>query len=287
MKNIFCEEEFSALSFSPGTITYIKEHLQELKDIGFKEEEILLNYLTDKAIKSLCQANQFYYLNSFDRSALRKVYNRLLTEIKSLTAYKVEERLQNVATQHYRTLKVWVKNSNPFSKRLYSATQPYLEQEVVCGEYSALTQLQLLDIDVTTLQEPILDIGCGQQAFLVKYLRGLKLKAFGVDRNAVAKDYIFQLDWFEFNLSSRNWGTIISNLGFSNHFQYHHLRANSNYLAYAVRYKEMLQSLERGGAFYYAPDLPFIEQYLDPAKFQLRKVIIKDTTYRATKIVKL
>ncbi|QHT67338.1 hypothetical protein GXP67_12180 [Rhodocytophaga rosea] len=163
----------------------------------------------------------------------------------------------------------------------------YLEQEVVCGEYSAPMQLKLLQIDMAHLPEPILDIGCGKQAFLVNYLRTMGLEAYGIDRNATASPFIYQADWFEFDLSTKSWGSIISNIGFSNHFQHHHLRVNSDYLGYALRYKQILQSMKAGGVFYYAPDLPFIEKHLDTAKFGIQKTAIKGTQFSRTKIVRL
>jgi len=36
------------------------------------------------------------------------------------------------------------------------------------------------------------------------YLRAQGLEAYSIDRNANASQYIFQADWFEFDLSSNN-----------------------------------------------------------------------------------
>lgn len=287
MTNMFCNESLSEFNFSPATLSYIKEHFADLKCLNPQEEERLLDYLVSKGIEALCQANQFYEFDSFDRSTLRKIYRKLLENIKGLSEDKVEEELRVLAKRHYRALQNWLKRSNPFAKSLYPVVTSYLEQEVVCGEYAAQTQLQILNIDINNVQEPILDLGCGQQTFLVKYLKAAGLKAYGVDRNVTATDNVFQSDWFEFVLEDKSWGTIISNAGFSNHFQHHHLRVNGNYTRYAVRYMEILKSLKAGGAFYYAPDLPFIEQYLDVAKFQVQKKVVAGTAYSATKVVKL
>lgn len=61
----------------------------------------------------------------------------------------------------------------------------------------------------------------------------------------------------------KKWGTIVSNLGFSNHFNHHNLREDGNFIKYAKTYMNILYSLKPGECFHYAPDLPFIEKYLD------------------------
>jgi len=175
MKNLLCKESLSAFGFSPATISYVKENGAVLHHLSDQEAEALVEQLVDKVIVSLCGANQFYHFDSFDRAALRKLYLNLLTELKRLPAQEME--LELLARRHYRALQAWLKRSNPFVKSLYAATQPYLAQEVVCGEYSAQVQLQLLGIETASLQEPILDLGCGKQAFLVKHLRMLGLEA--------------------------------------------------------------------------------------------------------------
>lgn len=286
-KNVLCEAEKSELGFSRATITFLREKQKELKALSTQDEELLLHYLVNMAVGSFCEANQFYYFNSFDKEALEKLYRRLLQTIRELSEVVEDEELQRIAKAHYAALRAWLKRSNPFAKLQYAATEPYLEQEVVCSEYTSSTQLGILGIDVANLQEPILDLGCGQQASLVKFLRSLGLEAYGIDRNAIASEFTYQEDWFEFDLCRREWGTIISNVGFSNHFQHHHLRVDGDYAMYAVRFMEILQSIKQGGAFYYAPDLPFIERYLDESKYLIHRKSVEGTGYKTTKIVKL
>ncbi|KAA9325157.1 class I SAM-dependent methyltransferase [Adhaeribacter soli] len=285
-KNLFCEPELSNFGFSPVVFAFIRENSAALKNVSNLEVETLADSLVNKAIEALCQANQFYYFNSFDRTALKKVYLKLLHEIKQLPAGEEEDALASLAPRHYRALQRWLRSSNPFARTLYSTAEPYLKQEVVCGEYAAQTQLKVLNIDPGKILEPVLDLGCGQQAFLVNHLRKLGREAFGIDRNVTPDEFLFQADWFEFDLIPGKWGTIISNLGFSNHFQHHHLRVNGDYAKYGQRYMEILNALKPGGTFYYAPDLPFIETYLDPSEFKLEKTAIEGTDYYASCITK-
>ncbi len=103
-KNLLCKETLSDFGFSPSLTSYIKEHLCVLKNIDAQQEEILLNRLVDKAIETLCGANQYYYFNSFDRITFKKIYQKLHSEIKSISEHEIEQGLQDLAKGHYRTL---------------------------------------------------------------------------------------------------------------------------------------------------------------------------------------
>jgi len=94
-------------------------------------------------------------------------------------------------------------------------------------------------------------------------------------------------DWLDYDYGKNKWGTIVSNLGFSNHFNHHHLRENGNYIAYGKTYMNILYSLKTGGHFHYAPDLPFIERYLNNNQFQINKFEINKYNFKSVKIKKL
>ena len=83
----------------------------------------------------------------------------------------------------------------------------------------------------------------------------------------------YATDWLEYDYGEEKWGTIISNLSFSNHFNHHNLRENGNYIEYGKTYMNILYSLKIDGSFHYAPDLPFIEKYLDGNQFELKKFV--------------
>ena len=108
------------------------------------------------------------------------------------------------------------------------------------------------------------------------YLKDLGLDIIGIDRFASECHYCFKTDWLEYNYGISRWGSIISNMSFSNHFVHHHHREDGNFIAYARKYMEILNSLKPGGSFFYAPSLPFIEKYLDLNTFSVRKRIAKD-----------
>jgi len=70
-------------------------------------------------------------------------------------------------------------------------------------------------------------------------------------------------------------------------FQHHHLRSDGNFIGYAKKYMDILSSLKIGGNFHYAPDLPFVEQYLDNDKYQVTKHSIGNYEFKSTKIKRL
>ncbi|MBI2393519.1 MAG: class I SAM-dependent methyltransferase [Deltaproteobacteria bacterium] len=144
-------------------------------------------------------------------------------------------------------------------------------REVLCSEYSPSLQLSLLSLDPQQLAEPILDLGCGEHARLVEALRAQGKEAFGVDRLATHGPWVAQEDWFGYRLEPARFGTIISHLGFTNHFLHHHLRGSDEAFRYARRYMEVLRALAPGGVFAYAPGVPFVEQHLPGAQYVVRR----------------
>ena len=120
----------------------------------------------------------------------------------------------------------------------------------------------------------------------VNYLKNQGIEALGIDRFKFTASNLITVDWLEFDYGKEKWGTIISNLGFSNHFNHHNLREDGNYIEYGKTYMNILNSLKVGGRFHYAPDLPFIEKYLDNKQFDLRKYEINEYDFKTTKIKK-
>ena len=158
---------------------------------------------------------------------------------------------------------------------------------VACSEYSPELQIEILQLDLEHLIQPVLDIGCGSHGFLVKYLEKRHVDIFGIDRYKFTSANLITADWLKYDYGKEKWGTIISNLGFSNHFNHHNLRENGNYIAYARTYMNILHSLRVGGFFYYAPALPFIERYLENQQFEIKQHEIVGGDFMATTIKRL
>ena len=271
-KNLLCNSATDVLSFAPETII----NIGLMRKMNGQEQELLINYTVQKVLQEFCRINQYMSFSDQDKKMLSNLYSELLHKIK-----ESEESPQTLSKKHYHNIKDWLIKSNPFVQELYSNQGKYLDA-VCCSEYNADLQIKLLHIDLALLSEPILDIGCGEKGMLVHYLRENGLDAYGIDRFSSDSDFTQSVDWFEYEYGKNRWGTIISNLGFSNHFYHNHLRKDGDYVLYAKKYMEILHSLKSGGCFHYAPALPFIEQFLDDKEFQISNFGIENLEYQST-----
>lgn len=240
----------------------------------------LAEYIVDKTLREFCRINQYYSFSREDIAALKNIYANLFNQI-ALREISIEE----IAGSHYQNLKYWLKETNPFSEKIYSNTEIDLVP-VTCFEYDAKLQIEILHINLDNTLNPVLDIGCGTQGNLVNYLRNKGFEAYGIDRFADNYPHIEKVDWLEYDYGNEKWGIIISNLGFSNHFKHNHLRDDGNFTEYAKKYMSILKSLKPGGSFYYAPALPFIEIYLNTKEYHIQSFEIDKTGIKGTRITK-
>lgn len=259
-KNLYINNINNVLKLENST----SDLLDHVLTLTTDQQSMFINYTVDRVIAEFCNTNQYYNFNSESRVRLSRIYSDLLSNIKL-----EQKTLPKITREHENKLKLWLKDTNPFSYRLYKDKEEYLTP-VVCEEYSAEMQLEILKIDIHNLGSPILDIGCGKNGYLVKFFREKGFDAFGIDRFDSYEPFISNVNWLEYEYGTDTWETIISNLGFSNHFHHHHLRTDGNYLDYAKKYMQILQSLRVGGTFYYAPDLPFIEHLLDNEIYKVK-----------------
>jgi hypothetical protein len=172
---------------------------------------------------------------------------------------------------HYPELSTWLASLYP-EKFRQALRRSATIGSVTYGEYSAELQVEGLGIDVTRIQQPVMDIGCGSQASLVRYLRSLGIEAYGIDLYLGTHEfYLERVDWFEYHFKPGNWGTIVSNMGFTNHLNYAYLHDISQLEYYLLKMKEILESLSLGGCFHYAPGLPFLEEKLSCKEYKVEQ----------------
>lgn len=276
-KNLFSGGDELALKFVDDTILAIKN----IKDLDADSESMLIDYATDKVMEEFCRMNQYYAFNSSARKELHHLYNDLFSSIRAN-----KKSMETISAEHYQNLKIWLLKTNSFAEKLYCHAGDDIEP-VVCAEYSAELQMEVLKIDKETLLQPVLDIGCGKNGNLVHSLDKYGIEARGLDRFAFSDNKLINSDWLEFSYGIEKWGTIVSNLGFSNQFIHHHLREDGNYIEYGKKYMEILQSLKVGGRFHYAPDLPFIEQYINANQYKVEVYDLNNLNFRTTIITRL
>ena len=250
-KNVFLDK-LDFFQFAEGNVKAISN----IDKLNADSKEILIDYATDKAIEEFCRINQYYSFDSKAKNDLRKIYSNFFESFQT-----VADSIEDISKNHYEKLKEWIRESNSFAEKIYKNDNIILNP-VACSEYSPDLQINVLKIDIEHLLQPVLDIGCGNQGHLVNYLKNYGIEVFGIDRFKFTTSNLITVDWLEFDYGKEKWGTIISNLGFSNHFNHHNLREDGNFIEYGKTYMNILNSLKVGGCFHYAPDSPFIEKYL-------------------------
>ena len=281
-KNLLADDQVNSLRLIEVTESLV-EKIQQMDPESEKE---MIDFLTDEALQEFCRVNQYFSFNTESVNELKAVYSDLNQKIRGLNSNATNQAELNAISQdHYRSLCDWLVHTNAFAGTMYSSDQEYA-QPVACSEYTPDLQLNILQIDLKKLLEPVLDVGCGRELNLVNYLRDNGIEAYGIDRFDNENPYYEKTDWLEYNFEPERWGSIISNLGFSNHFIHHNLRADGNYREYAQKYMKILQSLKIHGTFYYAPDLPFIEKHLDKTKYQYTGYSIEGSEFKTSQITK-
>jgi hypothetical protein len=229
-------------------------------------------HLAAELVRFLLSRNQFLPLDARRTAALEALHARALAALgQALREGGTESALAGglaaVATAYRDELAAFVAALGPDA----GEQLPAALREVVSAEYSPELQLAVLGLDAASLEEPLLDLGCGPEAKLVRFLRQAGKQARGVDRLVEPAPGLLRADWLEVPLPPASLGTLLSHLGFSLHFLHHHLRPGDGALQYARRYMELLRTLRPGGVFAYAPGLPFIEEHLDPAAWQVER----------------
>jgi hypothetical protein len=232
------------------------------------EQHQFVQFLSYNTKRFLKNNNQFLVLTQTNQNDLAEVYHQFLASFyRVLNDGRESSLATNVidALQHHRS------NLRGFAKSLFTSHSTIGDMRTPqCSEYSPNLQISILHLGGWDVAEPILDIGCGERANLVRHLRSLKLDAFGIDAFASNNEpYLFREDWLTYPLSHGCWGTVLSHMAFSNHFLHHYLKESPAVRDYARRYLEILESLKPNGCFIYTPGLPFIEELLPRDRFHI------------------
>jgi hypothetical protein len=263
----------------------MRELIKKMAAGEWTENEVagIVSYAAKAALSSFYQVNQYFQFDAHAEKRLEEIYLQLWREARE----NKEIDFGLLAETHFLRLQQWLIANQPDALLLFPADHPTVENKVVCAEYSPALQLTTMHIDLNSAKQPILDIGCGKEHRLVNFLLKKNVAVFGIDRDTEPAKHIQRISWLDFAYTQNKWGTIISHLGFSNHFRYQHLKQNSVYTTYAMKYVEILQSLKIGGVFYYAPDLFFIEMFLNPQQYRITKHAIANTSFSAVAVQRL
>ncbi len=195
------------------------------------------------------------------RAALQKSRSEAELATEMIAVLKVHhERLRLIMASYCVTYQDGSLKENP------------LLRTVPCEEYSAEFQLSVMGFGLHDLIEPVLDVGCGTKGTLVDYLRRQSIAAFGVDRLAPESAFFFRNDWFDFDYSCQQWGSILAHQSLSTHFVYSYLHQPVSIEKFTRLMMNILASLEVGSFLGYAPGLPFFETEVEKmGKFKVTR----------------
>lgn len=271
----FCTVPISYLEFLAQNAQPVCEWLDDYltnKNIRRFEDTVLL--FSNNMIRFIHSKNQFVSISEDEKYNLMQLYQEFLIDFRNVLdtqpgLFRLEDKLSQVLASHQADLELFVRNLAP-------ATHEFVLKESVCSEYSPELQLEILHTQIDRLADPILDLGCGTQGRLVRYLNDHGKTAFGVDRDA--GDDLIQADWLHYPLRANHWSTIISHMALSIHFLHHHLNPLGQPEQYARLYMSILHALKAGGQFFYAPGLPFIEDLLPPQQYRVERYPIPEVT---------
>ena len=236
----------------------------------------LANQFVKSSLEFTYNNNQYIHLNHEEQQRLLSLYVTYLQGMKSILESSsnfqtFESDFSHLVKTHFKELSTNI--SRFFDREAgWQVQENIILKQVVCSEYSPDFQLGLLGLDPMSIQHPVLDLGCGKNGTLVKYLNQVGIRAIGVDRIVDDFPFMREADWFDLDFKPDMWGTVISHMAFSNHFLFHHRYKNGKPRQYARLYMQILQSLKPGGAFIYSPGLPFIEEYLPESEFSVSKM---------------
>lgn len=254
-----------------------KDTLIEFLDAA-ENVEALIVYSIEHVKAYVYRRNQYLDLSPTSRQALRSRYAAYYTRVRTLLQENdyVEtftRQLEAETVAHLTILAFGLQREVEAYSESSATFRAYL-QSVACFEYPPEQQLEILDI-TDDIQEPVLDLGCGAQAALCRYLHGRGVEVLGIDRMAPHLHFCRRIGWDEYGFGERKWGTIVSHQAFSAHFHFHHNHSEPKAVQMATLLMKILNSLKVGGTFVYTPGLPFIEPFIaETGRFELRTVDI-------------
>ncbi|SFC93346.1 hypothetical protein SAMN05421842_11412 [Clostridium uliginosum] len=275
-KNLYSHAVSGNMSFCSFTEEVVARYNDELK-LCWQTDlmEKIIDNTVDTVLKEFYCTNQYIDFNNESKALLKQVYNLLFQDI-----IVNELDLKIVQERHYTRLAKLLSITNPFTAIINPPNNTYASS-AVCAEYSAEFQLFILGLKLSEIKAPLLDIGCGENAELVNFMRSAGIEAYGVDRICADKKvYLSKENWFEYDFGISKWGTIVSNIALSSHFINNNLRKDGKYSEFAMIYMKVLNGLVPGGSFIYAPAIPFIENCLQASEFLIERELLNKEYYR-------
>lgn len=255
LKNLLYKNPSDLMEQDEEFIRFLEKSTRGFSKLPDEKE---LSEVVNGMLQTLYEVNQYVHVDEQSRTELASIYISTWRAVQ--TGMDIRTTLNEV---HYPRLKDWLAGLYP-PEFLEPLGESRKIGHVVCEEYSPQLQLEIFRLDLAGIHEPVLDVGCGKEARLVRHLRNLGIDTYGFDRMAAGNDeFVCRSDWFEYPYHEKRWGTILSNMAFSNHLNYAFQNHMPDFERYLGLFLQILTAIQPGGCILYAPSLPFIERRLD------------------------
>lgn len=254
-----------------------KRNVEHKEAFDLNREKIIQELNTDKYNKVLEKLSRSFLANlakgtngkkfsKEDCQNILEIYHKLIENIAD--AQKDYER---IALEHFTQVKNYI---NDFTSKE--------ENETKYSKYSSEFILEILDVKEEELKGKSLDIGCGKNGELVKFLAKKGMDSYGIDMECEESDKLEQEDWLIKEYPENTYDLITSNLTFTKHFnEANQEEANDQEcFEYAQSYMKILNSLKVGAKWHYVPSVTFIEELLPEDKFEVNNTFIDDSIMR-------
>jgi hypothetical protein len=263
--NLLCSDSETGISVDSGFL----EEFRSISSLQLCDEAVdsLAAHACGQFMACVLAINPYVELNDRDSAELTEIYRQ--SARKLISGEKPETVLSG---HHYPALRRWTERKYPDSIRQQLQYQSSLGR-ISYAEYSPRLQLRVLRLGPRRINGPVMDIGCGEEASLVHYLRDRGIEAYGIDRLLPAEenDFLFRTSWFDYPLESVSPNLLVSHLAFSSHLLYQYNSAGPELANYLERYHTILDALPVGGMFVYTPALDFLEDRLSKERFNVTR----------------
>lgn len=254
-----------------------KRNVEHKEAFDLNREKIIQELNTDKYNKVLEKLSRSFLANlakgtngkkfsKEDCQNILEIYHKLIENIGD-----VQKDYERIALEHFTQVRNFI---NDFTSKE--------DNETASSKYSPEFILEILDVKEEELKGKSLDIGCGKNGELVKYLAQKGVDSYGLDMECEDTDRLEQEDWLLKDYPENTYDLITSNLTFTKHFnEANQEEANDQEcFEYAQSYMKILNSLKVGAKWHYVPSVTFIEELLPEDKFEVNNTFIDDSIMR-------
>lgn len=167
----FCDGENSNIRPTISFFNICKYNKQTVLNQFKKEKEkdeyeMISTYLVNRVIEIFTKSNQYLYFSKVAKRELKCLYKDYICNVVLLLNQKTisEEKIEQLLYVHTNNLCKFLSDTN--GMEIFKDNKNKYVNTVVCEQYSPEFQLKTLGIDLTDIKQPVLDLGCGENAKL-------------------------------------------------------------------------------------------------------------------------